>query len=154
MIQRKQTLMLVLSLVLTATLFFQEMGLFLTDSGLFELNFYSLTDVTNAVAPQVVYLLIPLTVLVVLVNVLNLISIFLFKNRPVQMRICGLNVGILLGLAGIIVYLNYAIAGDLETEWHFNSTVIIPLVAAFLNFFAYRAISDDEALIQSLNRLR
>ena len=154
MIQRKQTLMLLLALVLTATLFFQEMGLFATPDNLFELNFYSLTDITNENTPTMVYPLIPLAALIVLVNLFNLIAIFMFKNRPLQMRICGLNVGILIGLVGIVVYLNYAIARDLETEWHLSSTLIIPLVAAFLNFFAYRAISDDEALIQSLNRLR
>ncbi len=154
MIQRKQTLMLILALVLTATLFFQELGLFVTAENLFELNFYSLTDITDANNPTIVYLLAPLAVLIVLVNIFNLLAIFLFKKRPLQMRVCGLNVGILIGLVGIIVYLNYAIADDLATEWHLSSTLIIPLVAAFLNFFAYRAISDDEALIQSLNRLR
>ena len=146
--------MLILALVLTATLFFQELGLFVTAENLFELNFYSLTDITDANNPTIVYLLAPLAVLIVLVNIFNLLAIFLFKKRPLQMRVCGLNVGILIGLVGIIVYLNYAIADDLTTEWHLSSTLIIPLVAAFLNFFAYRAISDDEALIQSLNRLR
>lgn len=146
--------MLILALVLTATLFFQELGLFVTAENLFELNFYSLTDITDANNPTIVYLLAPLAVLIVLVNIFNLLAIFLFKKRPLQMRVCGLNVGILIGLVGIIVYLNYAIADDLATEWHLSSTLIIPLVAAFLNFFAYRAISDDEALIQSLNRLR
>ncbi len=154
MIQRKQTLMILVALILTATLFFQDMGLFSASANLFELNFYSLTDITNADAPEMVYPLIPLAALVVLVNLLNLLAIFLFKNRPLQMRVCGLNVGILLGLAAIIFYLNIIIARDLETDWHLNCSILVPLIAAVLNFFAYRAISDDEALIQSLNRLR
>lgn len=154
MIQRKQTLFLLVAFLLTLSLCFVSLGLFAGPKGIFEMNFYSLVDATKADQPVVVYNLIPLATLVILTIVLNGLSIFLYKNRPLQMRVCGINVGIQLGLSLIILYLEKTISSDLEVEWTFCSAMLLPVIAAILDFFAYRAISDDEALIQSLNRLR
>ncbi|MCQ2228631.1 MAG: DUF4293 domain-containing protein [Bacteroidales bacterium] len=154
MIQRKQTLFLLVAFLLTLALCFISLGQFVGPKGIFEMNFYSLVETTNPEQPVVVYYLIPLATLVVMTTVLNLLSIVLFKNRPLQMRVCGINVGIQLGLALIILYLQKTIASDIEVEWTFCYAMLLPVIAAVLDYFAYRFISDDEALIQSLNRLR
>jgi len=154
MIQRKQTLFLLFAFLLTLALCFIDLGQFSGPKGLFEMNFYSLVDVTNAEQPVVVYNLIPLATLVILTIVLNFLSIVLFKNRPLQMRVCGINVGIQIGLALIILYLQKSIASDIEVEWILGPALLLPVIAAVLDYIAYRFISDDEALIQSLNRLR
>ncbi|MCQ2204350.1 MAG: DUF4293 domain-containing protein [Bacteroidales bacterium] len=154
MIQRKQTLFILVAMILTGSLMFQSLGNFSGEKGLFEMVFYALRDITNADQPTVVYYLVPLASLVVLTTVLNLITIFLYKNRPLQMRVCGINVGIQLGLAAIMLYLQMQLASDIEVEWVFNYTMLLPVLAAVLDYLAYRGISDDEALIQSLNRLR
>ncbi len=154
MIQRKQTLFLIVAFLLTLALTYVSLGTFSGPNGIFELNFYSLQDITDAENPVLVYYLMPLAAVTITSIVLNFLSIVLFKNRPLQMRVCGINVGIQLGLSFIIFYLENAIAGDIEVDWTFCYAPLMPILAAVLCFFAYRAISDDEALIQSLNRLR
>lgn len=133
---------------------FISLGEFYSEKNIFEMWYYALMDVTNADSPIVVYYIWPLAVLVVLAALLNFVTLFAFKYRPFQMKACGINVGIQLGLSLILFYLGYSIAGDVECEWHLHIAPIMPLLGAVLDFFAYRAISDDEALIRSLNRLR
>lgn len=156
MIQRKQTLFLLVALTLTASLLFISLGQFAGANGIFELTFYRLMDVTKTAEPVQVEGLyfFPLAALIILASLLNLLCIFFFKNRPLQMRVCGINVGIQVGLGLLILYLQHSVAGYLEYDWTFHYSMILPILAGVIDYFAYRAISDDEALIRSLNRLR
>ena len=147
---------MLVALVLTAGLAFIPLGEFAGPNGIFELTFYKLIDVTNPQSPcqvEGIYYF-PLAALVITTVLLNLLAIFFYKNRPLQMKVCGINVGIQAGLGLVILFMQRSIASDLEYDWNFHYSMILPMLAAVLDFFAYRAISDDEALIQSLNRLR
>ncbi|MBQ2322725.1 MAG: DUF4293 family protein [Bacteroidales bacterium] len=42
----------------------------------------------------------------------------------------------------------------MEMEWHFSARWLLPTLAAVMDILAYRRISDDEALVRSLDRLR
>ena len=154
MIQRKQTLFLFLSFILLLTLYFISLGTLSGNVGLFDVRFYGLVDVTNAENAQTLIFLWPLAVLLIVSSLLTLLDIFLFTNRPLQMRVCGINITILVGLAIMILAVNVLCASKLELEWSFPRTFFVPIVAAVLHYFAYRRIGIDEAVVRSLDRLR
>lgn len=154
MLQRKQTLFLLVGLAAMIFLLFASLGTFANEKGIFDLRFYGLRDITQAGNPQFVTLIWPLTLLICLTTILQFIDIFLFKNRPLQMRVAGINAGLFVGTAVMMFVVSRIVASEIAAEWHFDFTVILPVIGMIFNLLAYRAISDDEALIRSLNRLR
>ncbi len=98
---------------------------------------------------------IPLQVLVFATALLPLITIFLYKNRPLQIRLTGLNIILLLGIYGMIAYYYFfGVNLDLEPVAEFNYTLACPLLGALFSFLAMCAIGKDEALVRSLDRIR
>jgi hypothetical protein len=88
-------------------------------------------------------------------SALLLFSVFLFKNRILQIRFSIFNIILMAGFylySGFIVY-QLASAGNL----HFQKVgigIIMPVIAIILTILAIRRIGADEALVRSLNRLR
>lgn len=88
-------------------------------------------------------------------SVLALITIFLYKKRMLQIRLSIFNLVLMIGFYlffGFILYKVYSVE-----ELLFNKIgvgLIMPLIAIILTILAIRRIGSDEALVQSLNRLR
>lgn len=88
-------------------------------------------------------------------SVLALITIFLYKKRMLQIRLSIFNVILMIGFYlffGFIFYKVYSVE-----ELLFNKIgigLIMPVIAIILTILAIRKIGSDEALVQSLNRLR
>jgi hypothetical protein len=121
MIQRIQTLYLTVALGLMISLFF---GVYATYT--------------------------PFIVLTAAVCALLAVTIFLFKARKIQIRLCIYTSLIMLGLQvwmGAVYFKNMA-------SVRFPVTTVFPLVSIILVILALRAIGSDEALVQSYNRLR
>jgi hypothetical protein len=83
------------------------------------------------------------------------ITIFLFKTRVLQMRVCI--IGMLLNLSLIatllIDYLKYTSSNNIQTSTLVIS-IVIPLVNLILFVLAYRNIKKDEQLVKGFDRLR
>jgi hypothetical protein len=90
-----------------------------------------------------------LTILTVLTGILAFVTIFLFDNRKLQLRLSYL--GIFLTLVLLTLYI-------VEIENFFTGTVALwaifyfAILACFI--MAARGISKDEKLIRSMDRLR
>lgn len=88
-------------------------------------------------------------------SVMALITIFLYKKRMLQIRLSIFNLVLMIGFYlffGFIFYKVYSVE-----ELLFNKIgvgLIMPLIAIILTILAIRRIGSDEALVQSLNRLR
>jgi hypothetical protein len=77
-------------------------------------------------------------------------TIFLYRHRMLQVRLCTFNAIVLLGLQGVVVYcVATAAAGGV-----FSITVAFPVIAVILTLLAMRYILVDEAKIKALQRLR
>lgn len=137
-----------------SSMLFISLGTFVNADSLYEMRFYGLVNESDLSNTCVEYYLWPLAALLVTPVAMLLIDIFLFKNRQLQMRVCGICVGLEIGLSVMILACGYVVADNLELPWHFDASAILPLAAAVLTYLAYRGIDDDEALIRSLNRLR
>ncbi|MFO8002570.1 MAG: DUF4293 domain-containing protein [Marinilabilia sp.] len=155
MIQRIQTLYLLIATILTGSLFFLTMAEMAGSDALYELTWRGVYEVEPDGAKE---LMVPgwaLAILTVLTTALSLVSIFLYKKRMVQIRICALNLGLLLGLSAMIYYMGRTGANEMDaTDLSFNWPLVLPLVAMILVYLALRAIGKDEALVKSMNRIR
>jgi hypothetical protein len=88
----------------------------------------------------------------ILICALNLISIFMYKRRVLQLRLCIYNMLLLAGLFGVILFVAYNIK-DVETV-SFRLPIVFPVIAIILHYLAYRGIRKDELMVRALDRLR
>lgn len=93
---------------------------------------------------------IALIVLCALVAVASLATIFLFKNRTLQLNLCRLILVVLAAIVASAAYFAYATAG---TDMPQVGSAF-PFVAFVATLLAMRGIRADERLIRSMDRLR
>ncbi len=90
-------------------------------------------------------------ILTVGVGIASLITVFLFGNRQLQIKICF---GVLaVALLNILLYYLQA-RNFVPNEWSFDLTSLITIAIPFLLFLAIRGIYKDEQLVKSVDRLR
>lgn len=154
MIQRKQSLYLLLSLAIMAVMFFINIASICGPEHILEMRFYGILDATPNASAAESTIIWPLLVMCVMPTLLTFMAIFLYKNRPLQMKVTGIAAALQLGLAIFLNVTHFMVASDIEYKWVFSAYTLLPLIAAVFSYLAYRRISDDEALIKSLNRLR
>ena len=88
-------------------------------------------------------------VFTVAVGIAALISVFLYKNRKLQMRITL--AAMLLSLLTIVLYYNQT---RLFAEGNYDLTALVALVIPVLLILATKGIYNDQKLVKSLDRLR
>jgi hypothetical protein len=158
MIQRKQSLYLLLAALLAMATFafpiatYEQAGevLFFRTTGLVHADGEPLPEA----APRVPFA----WVLSAAAGVL-LLSIILFHNRPRQMRFVR---GAYLMLLGVVVFqfithnsiLSWRSTMSGEVHYSLGVAFYLPMVAVLFAFLAERAIRADEALVRSADRLR
>lgn len=150
MIQRIQTLYLLLVTILGTLLCFFSPMQFLLPEGT---AYVTLTVVDKW----------PLMVLGMAIPVLALVNIFLFKHRLVQARLNVVNAILCIGYyAMLALYVAFVVKGyeliDGMTlagaEWYPTVWAAAPLVNIVLLMMATRRILKDEALVRAADRLR
>lgn len=80
----------------------------------------------------------------------NVIALFSFKSRMLQMRVCVLAALILIGFQ---IWLGVEFF-RYKNEMVFSLTAVFPIISAILDVLAARAIATDEAMVQASARLR
>ena len=90
---------------------------------------------------------------------LPFVVIFLYKRRMLQIRLCGIEVALLIGDVALMVA-SYIIMNNAAAEIapDHNSViglaVVTPLASLILTVLAMRATLRDELLVRSLDRIR
>lgn len=152
MIQRIQTLYLVLALIITGVLFTMDLAQLANETGLFTLTvdgIYSVDETNALVMPAYALMALLITNLLLL-----FVTIFLYKKRILQIRLCGMGLALLAGLSGMIFYWGKTASKELGAELSFSWAIVLPIIALVLVFLAMKAIGKDEALIRSIDRIR
>ena len=137
MIQRIQTIYLLLAFVLTGILPF----------------FIPLWTMTDGSA----YFFMQNQVYVVVLGLsttLSLLSIVSYKKRQNQFVIDRLNIILNLILLGLFVYRSLNLSGETITVSEKGIGMFLPIVAIVLLVLANKAIKKDEDLVKSVDRLR
>lgn len=139
MIQRKQTLWLLLSLICAALTF--------------NFPFYNGTVKTGAVGVEGADLTatdnIWLMLLAGVIVLIAAVAIGMFKNRKLQFQLTF--IGLILSVALVALFYYYSLS--FETGGiALTALITLGVIAGF--FFALRGIRNDQKLIRDLNRLR
>jgi len=137
MIQRIQTIYLILTFLVTGVLLF-FIPLWITNDGK---SFYFMQDQ--------VY-----TILLGLSTMLTIISIISYKKRQNQFVMGRLNIILNLILLGLFVYRSLNLSGEAATVSEKGIGMFLPIVAIVLLVLANKAIKKDEDLVKSVDRLR
>ena len=152
MIQRIQTLYLLAIAALMTTAVLTPLAYFAAGAQEYLLYAFSLKG------GEASYSTIYMGVVVALAAIVPFVTIFLYKNRTLQIRLCAVELVLLLGSAvfmGIYYYLGSRMFSQLEfSAQGFRIAIIFPLVALILDYLAIRAIFKDEMLVRSLDRIR
>lgn len=152
MLQRIQTLYVLLAFAITAALFSMDLAQFANETGLFRLTadgIYTIDADNRLVMPTQA-----LTILLVVAELLLLVIIFLYRKRILQIRLCGMSLGLLIGLSVMIYYFGKTASKELGAELSFSWAIVLPLIAMVFVFLAIKAIGRDEALVRSIDRIR
>ncbi|MEI6312369.1 MAG: DUF4293 domain-containing protein [Bacteroidota bacterium] len=104
--------------------------------------------------PILPYQNIVLSIVVAITALLAIGTIFLYKNRKLQMKLTW--VGMILGLSMILLSIGDYLSFITKTTLGKNISYgfIFPIAIIFLFFMAWRGISKDEKLVRSMDRLR
>lgn len=147
MIQRIQTVYLLIAALLTASLYKLKFADLSVNGELYVFNAQGISN-----AETLVFNGLPILIFIGLIALLHMAIIFMYKKRIRQIRVAVFTIVLLLGLFGIFFYFTYA--GFEGAKVAFKIPVAFPLIAIILDYLAIRAIGKDEALIRSLNRIR
>lgn len=93
---------------------------------------------------------VPFMVLNIVTFILAFFSVFMYRNRIRQMRVCVLNMILLLCYQGWILYMFFT---AVEGVKH-SISAVFPVIAFIFTTLAFRGIKKDEILVQSSNSLR
>ncbi|MBN1250666.1 MAG: DUF4293 domain-containing protein [Bacteroidales bacterium] len=152
MIQRIQTIFLLASLILIFLIFwFPLAGLIVDDSYQFLFRYRGIYEIHSEL---IAISSLPLAILFAIILILNLISIFLYKNRILQMRISILNILLMIGSVGLIYFYIWIAKTELNVIPRYTLISIFPFISAILTYLAFRAINKDQKLVKSLDRIR
>jgi cytochrome c biogenesis factor len=156
MIQRIQTIYLLLVLISSISLYFLPFSTFShSESGTSFLHIFSVTghktyegDILKTSQP-----FYPVLLINIILSVVSLIAIMMYKKRQLQMRMCRVLLIIVVGLVVMIFNQSSRIseAGD-QIIYHAGTYVMI--ITMLWVFLALRAIKHDEDLVRASDRLR
>jgi len=85
------------------------------------------------------------------------IAIFCYKKRPLQVRLCAFAFLANILMIGVMFLTGSMVVGEVSKAAipiSYLLSAYIPIVTVLLITMAQRAIRKDEAMVQSLNRLR
>ena len=143
MLQRIQTVYLLIIMALTIAILFLPLAVLQSGDQLFTFDATGIS--TMAAQPELIY---PTWGLFAL-------TIFLFKKRILQIRICVFNAILMLGFYGLFAFFYWDLGNQKEIfSLSLKIAFSFPLISLILDYLAIRNIGADEALVRSLDRLR
>ena len=142
MIQRIQSVYLLLAIIGAAVLFFIPIADLTDEAGTFKDYLYLSTEI---------YFMI----MAGLSGFLSLITIFLFKNRRIQIILCFINILLTAALMfTIIMNIENPSGYPADVQGSYTWGTFIPFLIIIFVSLALKAIKNDEMLVRSMDRLR
>ena len=152
MIQRIQSVYLFVSLCFIVPMFFAPVANLVYETGeilTFDFTGFFISDAGTVTRISVQYSIMAFAILIC---ALNLITIFLYKNRLLQIRLCIYNILFLLGITGVTLFVLYNVQ-NVQTV-SFRMPIVFPIISVILHYLAFRGIRRDHFMVEALSRLR
>ena len=146
MIQRKQTVYLLLSLVALVLCTLLPVGHFEAEGMGVTKTFYNLSIMQEGTS----LLNIVMTVLLALAGTITVWAIFLYKNRKLQAGVCMIITLLLLAWYGVYAF----VTAPEKTIFHPDFACCLPFVSIVLTLLARAGIRADERLVRAADRIR
>ncbi|SDW54260.1 protein of unknown function [Lutibacter oricola] len=144
MLQRIQTIYLLLATVLSGGLIF-VLNLWVSNE---QIKFFAIDSFgTESILLKV------MTSLFFVSAIITFIAILMFKNRQLQFVLGRLSILINFILLGILIYYVQNLSGEISVSEK-GIGLLIPLLSIVLVVLANKAIKKDEELVKSVDRLR
>jgi len=86
-------------------------------------------------------------------SIIAIVTVLLFKNRMLQIRMCIFNSLLLVGFYLAFIAFYFALKTD-ENTFRIGWALCLPLISIILNIMAIRAIGRDEVMVKAADRLR
>jgi hypothetical protein len=156
MLQRIQSAYLFLVVVFAVLFFFFPLGLFTLEGGTAAIKLIGKNlAVENLQADHAGIYRLGLMGLSLLVIFLTLFTIFQFRTRLYQVKLCRFN--ILIHLVQLVVaffYLDQLKEALAHLSFAYGPAIFFPLASLFLVLLSIRSIKKDEALVRAADRIR
>lgn len=154
MIQRVQTLFMLLVVGGITAMYLTPIGAFTADNHHYILSVYGIKDEAGVEFPEAVssnFVYIPLA----LSLILTIYAIFQFGRRKMQMQINKISLVLML-VSAFLMALYLKNAGDSmpDRQIGFGVAFFMPYLCILLLVFANRAIKKDDDLVKSVDRIR
>jgi hypothetical protein len=155
MFQRIQTLYLLFTTILPLVLLkLKLLGFTNGDGGGYYLGFKGLyTSGTDQIL-NLTGQFWPVSLLILLIPAISLITIFLFRNRKLQMKLSLAIMFLSTGLVAIEVFYSFSIMKEFHAELIPGMLMVVPPLILIFSILAWRGIKKDENLVRSYDRLR
>lgn len=154
MIQRIQTVYLLIVTILFILMFFFPYATLISAGEEFELSFRGAVHAgTNAW--QWTFTTAWLSILNIIIPAISLITVNLYRHRILQIRLSIFNIILMLGFCALFFTTKALLGNQYEYDvFVYNWPLLLPVISATLTYLAVRAIAKDEALVRSLDRIR
>lgn len=155
MIQRIQSLYLFIIAILTGLMMFLPVAKFMDVAEVLKLTGLGIVDQSG----ETIITVYGLAVVVIAASVLPLVTIFLFKNRMLQFRLCVVEIVLLAGVLlceAYYIWHGYDLMREASASGHMTVgfVALLPVLSLIFNFLALRGIKKDIVLVKSLDRIR
>lgn len=140
MIQRIQTVFLLLTTVTGVLFLMGDMISFRNSGG----------GLTSVDFQESIYL----AALVILIPLISFITIFLYKNRKLQLRLTSVAIVLNIILLAAIAFYYYHYTSTFDAGIVLKPGLAYPFLMLIFLYLSYRAIKKDDDLVKSYDRLR
>ena len=148
MIQRKQTLFLLLAVILNVLCMSSQVATLFYDSGAAFAKMFNLWLADGQGGHS--YVVAPLFVCLMISTLLAIITIFMYMKRKIQAAMCLVNIITLVTWYILMAVMTNFTGGLMRLEW----PAVLPAISVILLFMARKGVMADEKLVRSLDRVR
>jgi len=152
MIQRIQSLYLLLITALLIAVLFLPFGYLQSPTEMYEYTAFSIKQVLTGVEYA-----LPVWVLAIILitsAALSFVTIFFYKKRKLQINLCYWHGGLMVLFYVVYAAIMFVFIGRTGAQNATSFGMAFPLVSIILDYLAVSAIRKDEDLVKSLDRIR
>jgi len=150
MIQRKQSVFLFLASFLGILAMFLQLAS-VSQEGLTIYRIFSLWAIGQG--DTLSFIPCPLFILMLISTTLSICNIFLYRRRPLQAKLCMVNIFIMVMWYIAMIVVSKQLAPD-AANFQLEIASSFPAVIAILLFMARKGIISDERLVRAADRIR
>ncbi len=151
MLQRKQTVYLLLAILVSLVGLIFPLGCY-DQEGLIVGTMYNLWILTSqGIRDMVMW---PLFVIQLVTLPLAIVSVFAYRNRIFQSKLCSLNILLLVGWYIVFIVYTLVFKERYKAEFQYGYMDVMPLVSIILYILARRGILADEKMVRDADRIR